>query len=112
MPTHAHGCPQAAWQLCLGCGAQVCGCRGLARGQCPHCYRGLLTGYYKVGTRCGYTRCDQPAVASSPRVGLACFAHSIIKGGYAPPALPAAAPGHPTSYTQIVLSRFGFNGDW
>lgn len=106
MLIHSYGCPKDSWQLCLGCGAKVCGCHGTARGQCPVCYRGLLTNYYKLGLKCGYKGCIAPAVASSPRVMFACMHHAVARGGYAPPVDPVGdGAGRPTYYTQHVLDR-------
>ena len=102
---HSFGCKQDRWQVCLACKAQVCECHGLARGQCPECYRGLLSNYYRLPPRaCGYKGCDAPAVAATPRVKFACLEHVIARGGYRPPATQAEpAAGLPTSHTQTVL---------
>ena len=107
---HSHGCNQGAWQLCLGCGAKVCACRGSARGQCPECYRGLLTGFYSLSVplKCGYKGCSKAAVAATPRVGRACYAHAVEKGGYAPGDVAGDGKGMPTAYTQQVLRAFGY----
>lgn len=103
---HSWNCPKQSWQLCLGCGAKVCGCHGTARGQCPVCYRGLLTNYYSFSRTCGYKGCKAPAVASSPRVGFACMAHAVERGGYKPPVNPEGdGAGNPTPHTQYVLDR-------
>lgn len=107
---HAYGCPKQSWQICLGCGAKVCGCAGTARGQCPECYRGLLSGYYKP-IPCGYKGCKSHAVAAAPRVGFACFHHAVDRGGYNPPAVQSdPAAGQPTPYTQTVLGKLGYTG--
>lgn len=102
---HSFGCKQDSWQVCLACKAQVCACRGLARGQCPECYRGLLTNYYSIPPRpCGYKGCKAPAVAATPRVKFACMEHAIVRGGYKPPAIQVEpAAGVPTAHTQRVL---------
>jgi hypothetical protein len=108
---HAFGCQQQSWQLCLGCGSQVCGCAGTARGQCPVCLRGLLTAYYKIGHRCGYKGCGKAAVAATPRMGYACYACAVEKGGYNPPQyVEASLPGMPTYHTQSVLRALGYQG--
>lgn len=110
---HSYGCQQQSWQICLGCGSQVCGCQGTARGQCPECYRGLLTSYYTIGTKCAYKGCNHAAVAATPRVGFACYAHAVERGGYNPPAaerIEYKLPGQPTYHTQSVLRALGFQG--
>jgi hypothetical protein len=104
---HSYGCPQQSWQLCLGCGSKVCGCQGTARGQCPECYRGLLTSYYKIGHQCGYKGCKSHAAVAVPRVKFACLAHAIERGGYKPPMRSDDAPGMPTDHTQSVMSALG-----
>lgn len=84
---HSFGCNQTASRLCIACGTPVCACEGIGRGQCPVCYRGLLTGYSGAGNRrCGYKGCNNLAVASSPRVGYACYHHAVTRGGYQEPS--------------------------
>ena len=103
---HSYGCPKESWQLCLGCGAKVCGCHGVGRGQCPECYRGLLTNYYRIGRTCAYKGCGKPAVAAVPRVKFACAEHARSKGGYAPKVTDGDGNGRPTYHTQSVLRHF------
>jgi hypothetical protein len=83
---HSFACTQTTSRLCMACGTPVCACEGLARGQCPVCYRGLLAGYSGAGDRkCGYAGCNNLAVASSPRVKYACYHHAVTRGGYKEP---------------------------
>lgn len=104
---HAFGCKQERWQVCLACGAQVCACHGMARGQCPVCFRGFLSNYYKAQP-CGYKGCTSHAVAAVPRVKRACLEHAVKRGGYKPPAIPPEpARGTPTEYTQHICRQLG-----
>lgn len=80
---HAFGCKRETVRVCLACGTSVCACQGTARSTCPVCYRGYLAGYSGVGNnQCGYAGCANLAVATSPRVGRACYAHAVLRGGY------------------------------
>lgn len=79
-------------QFCLACGTQICACFGGSNGQCPVCYRGLLSQFAKP-RGCGYKGCTAHAVAASPRVGYACLEHAKTRGGYDPYA-------HPTRITE------------
>ena len=107
MPTmiHSYGCKQEAYQVCLACGSKVCACHGLARGQCPVCLTGFLTNYYKIGTKCGYAGCNEPAVMAVPRVKQACAAHGA-KHAHKHWGEPDGK-GRPTARTQIVLRALG-----
>lgn len=105
---HAYSCKQGSWQLCLGCGAKVCGCYGTARGQCPECYVGLLTNFYRIGHKCGYKGCNAHAVAAVPRVGFACAKHAAEKAKYSPDNRNLGdGKGYPTYHTQSVLQALG-----
>jgi hypothetical protein len=104
--THSYNCSRESWQLCLGCGAKVCACRGTARGQCPECYTGLLTNYYRIGHTCGYKACIAPAVTAVPRVKYACAQHAL-KSGYQPTRNPGDGIGSPTEHTQHVCRQLG-----
>ena len=103
---HAYGCPQQATQVCLACGTQVCACHGLARGQCPVCYRGFLSQYYRP-VKCGYKGCDKLAVAASPRVKRACLEHAVARGGFRQPTPERVSEyrqeGRHAPYTQTLF---------
>lgn len=76
-------------QQCLCCGVTVCGSYGLARGQCPVCLYGFLSGWStpaSKGAKCGYAGCGSPAVAAAPRVKLVCIQHYVRAHGRAPEA--------------------------
>jgi hypothetical protein len=51
--------------VCLACGTKQDMKNGTARGQCAHCYIGLLEGWHvPTSTRtCRYKRCGKPTVA-------------------------------------------------
>lgn len=105
---HSYMCPKQSWQLCLGCGAKVCGCHGLVRGQCPICYTGLLTNYYKIGHRCGYKGCKKPAAVAVPRVKFACLDHAKERAGYTHAHIGEGdGCGNPTYHTQHVMQALG-----
>ena len=104
---HAYNCTKTAWQLCLGCGARVCACHGTARGQCPECYTGLLTDYYKLPTKCGYAKCANHAVTAAPRVGYACADHARAKMGYPRQTHEGDGKGAPTWRTTHVMRELG-----
>jgi hypothetical protein len=85
MIMHSFACPRQAAQVCLACGTRVCACHGTARGTCPVCYRGYLSGWYRP-VACGYRGCTALAVAESPRVGRACLHHAVTRGGWQTPS--------------------------
>lgn len=79
--THSWGCTQGAYQLCLGCGARVCACHGMARGTCPLCFVGLLTNYVKSDAHCSFAGCKGWGIADGRRgKRYVCFAHAEKQG--------------------------------
>lgn len=104
---HSFGCKQQSTQVCLACGTEVCACHGLARGQCPVCYVGFLSNYYKPKL-CGYKGCKGHAVATVPRVGKACLEHAKSRAKFAvdPRRVEEYAQiGIRTPYTSTLLDR-------
>lgn len=66
--------------VCLACSTPQCS----ANPSCVACLHGWLPGWSRgyqwdgdrnVVDRCGYKKCDQPAVADAARVGRVCAAH-------------------------------------
>ena len=111
---HSYVCTQQSAQLCLACGTRICACYGTARGQCPVCYRGLLSNYYRL-IPCGYAGCKNHAVAASPRVGFACLSHAIEKGKFNLPddrrisEYQTDAPL--TAYSAQLIDKLSIGGD-
>lgn len=105
---HSWNCLQQATQLCLACNTRICACHGIGNGQCPVCYRGFLTQYYKP-MACGYKGCTENAVAKSPRVERACLKHATERGDYtgAEPQRQReyAQHGPYATYTATLLRR-------
>lgn len=69
------GRPYCDATTCKACGITQCMSNGLARGQCGYCHVGLLPGWSGSDRKCGYTGCEQPAIAAVSRVGFACGDH-------------------------------------
>lgn len=65
---------------CLRCNSVVCSSHGLARGQCPICYHGLLTGWSGNDRLCGYKGCGQPGVARGRGRKPVCAYHADHQG--------------------------------
>jgi len=111
--THSFSCPRTTTQVCLACGAQVCACHGITRGQCPVCFRGLLSQYYKP-QRCRYKGCAAHAVAATPRVGFACLEHATERGGFQQPSAARIAEYHQSGplapYTATLTQRMQREG--
>ncbi|HET8643802.1 MAG TPA: hypothetical protein VFM37_17835, partial [Pseudonocardiaceae bacterium] len=60
---------------CALCRTRQCHGNGL---QCAICLHGWLPGWSRThlpSTRCGYARCDEPAIATAPRVARVCRGH-------------------------------------
>lgn len=67
---------------CMLCGTVQCFSNGLGNGRCKLCSAGFLPGWSRPhDQRCGYAKCDEPAVGIVPGRKLACKSHAIGRMG-------------------------------
>jgi hypothetical protein len=67
---------------CMLCGTVQCFSNGLGNGRCRLCSFGFLPGWSRpYDQRCGYAKCNAPAVAIVTGKKLACKDHAIRKCG-------------------------------